>query len=73
MILCMLERLGVLLLLDIVGRGVELVPKVCSGHCLRPDKQRLIFSHGSSVLKICHCTSKKIPHRFLQSFEFELN
>jgi hypothetical protein len=38
MILGMLEHPGVQLLLDVVGLGVDLVPKVCSRHQLRLEE-----------------------------------
>ena len=36
-ILGMIEGLGVELPLGVVGLVVEFMPKVCSGHCLRPE------------------------------------
>ena len=36
-VLGMLEHLGVELPLGVVGLAVEFVPKVCSGHQLRPE------------------------------------
>jgi hypothetical protein len=43
MILGVLELLGVDLSLGVVGLAVEFLPKVCSGHRLRPEGQIHFF------------------------------
>ena len=43
MILSMLERLGVELLLSVVGLTTELAPKVCSGHWPRPEGENYYY------------------------------
>jgi hypothetical protein len=46
MIQGILEYLGVQVLLGVVGLSAEIVPKVCSGHWLRPEGVLLIFIFG---------------------------
>jgi hypothetical protein len=46
-ILGMLEHLGADLSMGVVGLGVEPVPKVCSGHRLRPEGDFLIVNDDS--------------------------
>jgi hypothetical protein len=59
MILGMLEHLRVKLLLGVVGLGAELVPKVCSGHQLRPEGPTTVLS--SCFACIGSCSWSRIP------------